>query len=313
MSDITPITQNANGIIPIPNYHLPVVLGATTIDRGLMNVRPSYMDKVEIIKMDSSANSLHAPVSTPTTGVGDYSITNRLITTGNIMYFRMFNPLRDFQNEYEWQYSTGRQVDARLAAVTQTAIDELASNDIADGLENLIWNGDTTSGNAWLSRFDGLIKLLDADSDTNLNNVTFGAALTAANIIEKLEAMIAACPSAVLENLSIKFVVSHKDKQKLFEAYRDATITKGINIMDGGVPQIAGIPVVSCGIPENKVVLGVFNNGRDSQFQSATWMDQDRGVVVDRIAANSEDFFIKALIKFGVNYVRGEQIVYGVQ
>jgi len=311
MSDITPVTQNANGIIPIPNYHLPVVLGATTIDRGLMNVRPSYMDKVELLRMDSSANSLHAPVSSPTTGVGDYSITNRLITTGDIMYFRTFNPLRDFENEYEWQYSTGRQVDARLAAVTQTAIDELASGDIADGLEQLIWNGDTTSGSAWLSRFDGLIKLLDADSDSNLNNITFGGVLTAANIIDKLELMIASCPSAVLENLSIKFVVSHKDKQKLFEAYRNATITKGINIMDSGVPQIAGIPVVSCGIPENKVVLGVFNNGRDGQFQSATWMDQDRGIVVDRVSASSEDFFIKALIKFGVNYVRGEQITYG--
>lgn len=313
MSDITPITQAANGIIPVPNYHLPEVLGATTIDRGLINVRTSYMDKVELLKMDSSANSLHAPVSTPTTGVGDYSITNRQIVLGNIMYYRTFSPIRDFEQQYEWQYSTGSLLDARLAAVTQTAINELAAGDIGDGLENLIWNGDTTSGNAWLSRFDGLIKLLDADSDTDLNNVTFGAALTAANIIDKLEAMIASCPSAVLENLNIKFVVSHKDKQKLFEAYRDATITKGINIMDAGVPTLAGIPVVSCGMPENKALLGVFNNGRDGSLQAATWMDQDRGIVVNRIAANSEDFFIKALMKFGVQYVRGSQIVYGKQ
>ena len=313
MSDITPITQNANGIIPVPNYHLPEVLGATTIDRGLINVRTSYMDKVELIKMDSSANSLHAPVSTPTTGVGDYSITNRQIVLGNIMYYRTFSPIRDFEDQYEWQYSTGRLLDARLAAVTQTAINELAAGDIGDGLENLIWNGDTTSGNAWLSRFDGLIKLLDADSDSDINSVSFGAALTASNIIDKLEAMINACPSAVLENLNIKFVVSHKDKQKLFEAYRDATITKGINIMDAGVPTLAGIPVVSCGIPENKALLGVFNNGRDSSLQAATWMDQDRGIVVDRIAANSEDFFIKALMKFGCQYVRGSQIVYGKQ
>lgn len=313
MSDITPITQAANGIIPVPNYHLPEVLGATTIDRGLINVRTSYMDKVELLKMDSSANSLHAPVSTPTTGVGDYSITNRQIVLGNIMYYRTFSPIRDFEQQYEWQYSTGSLLDARLAVVTQTAINELAAGDIGDGLENLIWNGDTTSGNAWLSRFDGLIKLLDADSDTDLNNVTFGAALTAANIIDKLEAMISSCPSAVLENLNIKFVVSHKDKQKLFEAYRDATITKGINIMDAGVPTLAGIPVVSCGMPENKALLGVFNNGRDGSLQAATWMDQDRGIVVNRIAANSEDFFIKALMKFGVQYVRGSQIVYGKQ
>jgi len=313
MSDITPISQAANGVIPVPSYHLPEVLGATTINRGLINVRTSYMDKIELLKMDSSANSLHAPVSTPTTGVGDYSITNRQIVLGNIMYYRTFSPIRDFEQEYEWQYSTGSLLDARLAAVTQTAINELAAGDIGDGLENLIWNGDTTSGNAWLSRFDGLIKLLDADSDTDLNNVTFGAALTAANIIDKLEAMISSCPSAVLENLNIKFVVSHKDKQKLFESYRDATITKGINIMDAGVPTLAGIPVVSCGIPENKALLGVFNNGRDGSLQAGTWMDQDRGIVVNRIAANSEDFFIKALMKFGVQYVRGSQIVYGKQ
>tara|TARA_R100001480_G_scaffold22916_4_gene33169 strand:- start:4132 stop:4947 length:816 start_codon:yes stop_codon:yes gene_type:complete len=271
------------------------------------------MDKVELLKMNSSANSLHAPVSTPTTGVGDYSITNRQIVLGNIMYYREFNPLRDFENEYEWQYSTGSQLDARLAAVTQTALNELAAGDINDGLENLIWNGDTTSGSAHLSRFDGLIKLLDADSDSDLNNVTFGAALTAANIIDKLEAMIAACPSAVLENLKIKFVVSHADKYKLFDAYRDATITKGINLMESGVPRFAGIEVVSCGIPENKALLGVFDSSQNGSLQAGTWMDQDRGVVVNRIAANSEDFFIKSLMKFGVNYVKGSELVYGKQ
>jgi hypothetical protein len=311
MSDITPITLNANGIVPIPSFHLPVVLGATTIDRGLVNVRPTYQDKVELIKMDSSVNSLHAPVLTPTTGVGDYAITNRLITTGQLMYYREFSPIRDFENSYEFLYSTGRLTEAQLAPITRTAIDELAAGDIADGLENLIWNGDTASGSAWLSRFDGLVKLLNADSDGDLNNVTFAGALTASNILTEMEAMVNGCPSAVLENLSIKFVVSHKDKYKIFEAYRDATITKGINLMDAGVPTFAGIPIVSCGIPENKMLLGVFNNGKDGQLQAGTWMDSDRGITVDRLQNNSELFFIKALMKFGINYVRGSEIVYG--
>jgi len=68
---------------------------------------------------------------------------------------------------------------------------------------------------------------------------------------------------------------------------------------------------VSCGIPENKMLLGVFNNGKDGQLQAATWMDQDRGIVVDRLQANSELFFIKALMKFGINYTRGSEIVFG--
>ena len=312
MSDITPITLNANGIIPIPNYHLKAVLGATTIDRGLVNVRPKYQDKVEIIRMSSSANSLHAPVVTPTTGVGDFSIDNRLITLGDAMYYREFSPIRDFEHEYQWQYNRGKLTDAQLASITETAVKELATSDIADGVENLIWNGDTASANAWLNRTDGLIKLLDADSDTDINNVTFGAVLTATNILDKFQDMIDACPAAVLEQLNIRFVVSYADLQKYYAAIRDSVITKGINIMDPGVARFAGIPIVSCGIPENKVVLGVFDGGQDGQLQAATWMNEDRsGLLVDRLQANSELFFIKALFKWGINYRLGAEIVYG--
>ena len=312
MSSITPITLNANGIIPIPNYHLKAVLGATTIDRGLVNVRPKYQDKVEIIRMSSSANSLHAPVVTPTAGVGQFQITNRLITLGDAMYYREFSPIRDFENEYQWQYNRGKLTDAQLASITETAVKELATSDLAAGVETLIWNGNTASADPWLNRTDGLIKLLDADSDTDINNVTFGAALSATNILDKFQDMIDACPAAVLEQLNIRFVVSYADLQKYYSAIRDSVITKGINIMDPGVARFAGIPIVSCGIPENKVVLGVFDGGQDGQLQAATWMNEDRsGLLVDRLQANSEMFFIKALFKWGINYRLGAEIVYG--
>ena len=312
MSSITPITLNANGIIPIPNYHLKAVLGATTIDRGLVNVRPKYQDKVEIIRMSSSANSLHAPVVTPTAGVGQFQITNRLITLGDAMYYREFSPIRDFENEYQWQYNRGKLNEAQLASITETAVKELATSDLADGVENLIWNGNTASADPYLNRADGLIKLLDADSDTDLNNVTFGAVLTATNILDKFQDMIDACPAAVLEQLNIRFVVSYADLQKYYAAIRDSVITKGINIMDPGVARFAGIPIVSCGIPENKVVLGVFDGGQDGQLQAATWMNEDRsGLLVERLQNNSELFFIKALFKWGINYRLGAEIVYG--
>ena len=312
MSSITPITLNANGIIPIPNYHLKAVLGATTIDRGLVNVRPKYQDKVEIIRMSSSANSLHAPVVTPTAGVGQFEITNRLITLGDAMYYREFSPIRDFENEYQWQYNRGKLTEAQLASITETAVKELATSDLADGVENLIWNGNTASASPFLNRTDGLIKLLDADSDADINNVAFGAALTATNILDKFQDMIDACPAAVLEQLNIRFVVSYADLQKYYAAIRDSVITKGINIMDPGVARFAGIPIVSCGIPENKVVLGVFDGGQDGQLQAATWMNEDRsGLLVERLQNNCELFFIKALFKWGINYRLGAEIVYG--
>jgi len=262
--------------------------------------------------MSSSTNSLHAPVVTPTAGVGQFQITNRLITLGDAMYYREFSPIRDFENEYQWQYNRGKLTDAQLASITETAVKELATSDLADGVENLIWNGNTASASPFLNRTDGLIKLLDADSDGDINNVAFGAALTATNILDKFQDMIDACPAAVLEQLNIRFVVSYADLQKYYAAIRDSVITKGINIMDPGVARFAGIPIVSCGIPENKVVLGVFDGGQDGQLQAATWMNEDRsGLLVDRLQANSEMFFIKALFKWGINYRLGSEIVYG--
>ena len=241
-----------------------------------------------------------------------FQITNRLITLGDSMYYREFSPIRDFEHEYQWQYNRGKLTEAQLASITETAVKELATSDLAAGVETLIWNGNTASTDPYLNRADGLIKLLDADSDSDINNVSFGAALSATNILDKFQDMIDACPAAVLEQLNIRFVVSYSDLQKYYAAIRDSVITKGINIMDPGVARFAGIPIVSCGIPENKVVLGVFDGGQDGQLQAATWMNEDRsGLLVERLQNNSELFFIKALFKWGINYRLGAEIVYG--
>ena len=82
--------------------------------------------------------------------------------------------------------------------------------------------------------------------------------------------------------------------------------------MDPGVARFAGIPIVSCGMPDSKMLLGRFDGGQDGQLQAATWMNEDRsGLLVDRLQANSELFFIKALFKWGINYRLGAEIVYG--
>lgn len=311
MSDITPITTGATGIKPVPSFYLPVVLGAETIKRGLLNVRPRYMDKVELLKFKSSQDSFMAPVSTPTVTSGDYSITNRQIVLGDMQFYRTYNPLRDFEGQYDFLWAQGQLTSSTLSPLVKKAVLDTSSTAIGANIEKLIWEGDTASGTASLNRMDGFLKLFGADSDGDLNTVAFGGALTAANIITKMEAMLAAMPSAVLETQNIKFVVSYKDSFKYYEALRDATITKGINIPDSGIPRFAGINIVSCGIPENKMILGVCDNSNDSNLQAATWMDQDRGVLIDRLQANSEDFFIKATIKFGVQYVNGSELVFG--
>jgi hypothetical protein len=114
-----------------------------------------------------------------------------------------------------------------------------------------------------------------------------------------------------LEMQSPTFVMSHRDKQIYFAALRDTGISKGVNVTEAGVPTYGGIPIVSCGIPKDHLVLTNTGTGSDSNLAGATWMDADyRGVKIDRLQANSELWFAKVLFKFGVNIMFGSQLTY---
>jgi len=303
-------TVTASGIALSDIAYL-MILGATTIERGLMRVIPSVMDKVHIPRFTAEKDKLVAPVDIPVVLADALFKTDITVTVGDMMFYDRFNPLRDFQEDWSQFYATGRLTDAQAAPKIRQAIEKTVIESVRNNLENLIWNGDKSSGSAFLSRFDGLIKIITADG--KVNKVTPGAVITKANVIDLLEGMITATPDAVLEMSSPKIIMSHRDKYIYHEALRDATITKGINIQDGGVDRFAGIPIVSTGIPKNHLLLGNFSSGADSNLVGATWMEADsKGLKIDRLQSDSELWFAKALIKFGVNIVYGEQLTYYV-
>jgi hypothetical protein len=73
---------------------------------------------------------------------------------------------------------------------------------IASQLETAIWQGDTTSGDPQLARFDGLMKLIDAGSpvDGNVNAFTGAgviATISGTNVISVVKAVKNAIPTAL--------------------------------------------------------------------------------------------------------------------
>ena len=65
--------------------------------------------------------------------------------------------------------------------------------------EVAIWQGDTASGNANLNRFDGLIKIIDAEATVVTGNTSAATAITSVNIIGLVNDMYAAIPSDLIE------------------------------------------------------------------------------------------------------------------
>lgn len=97
---------------------------------------------------------------------------------------------------------------------------------IAAQLETALWQGDKTSGNGNLNKFDGLIKLITDGSAINANVSGFtGIAaitggITASNVIAATEGIFKAIPVEVLNKGDVKIFVGYDWYRTLIMAYR---------------------------------------------------------------------------------------------
>jgi hypothetical protein len=231
----------------------------------------------------------------------------RAITPGKAMFYTEFDPLDFGSQDWQFLWSQGSTVRARAAAELERAIMSTVSKSVANSVDKLAWQGDILSGDAWLSIADGYIKTIAADAGTIK---TTPAAITAANVISVLEAVVAACPAPVQELSSPTIICDHQTKYFYREAAR-ALDTKGSNI-DGRIPDMfGGFPLVSVGgMPASTIVM-TNTGGTESNLKASTWFLSDyQNVLIERLQANSDLFFVKISFDMGFNYVNSEEIVY---
>lgn len=128
---------------------------------------------------------------------GETSLSQREITVGNIKINMSFCT-RELLSKW-----AGYQV--RVAAGEETmpfeeSFFESISAAIAAAVEKAIWQGDTTSEDENLNKFDGLIKILSAEAETIDVNVAAGASAR-----EAVGQVIAAIPAAAIKDDTVVF------------------------------------------------------------------------------------------------------------
>jgi hypothetical protein len=292
---------------PVPELITDLVLGAETIDKGVIHAFSDKRDQVYLNRFYTANEQLGPRVATPITPADAMTKDERIITPGDLMFYDEFDP-RDFEGDWEFLWSQGPSVSAEAAQALWNAIKETVASSVNNDLDNAIWQGDITSLSPWLAQFDGYLKTLDADG--TVNAVTPAGVITAANVISVLESVINASPAAVREQTSPAIVMSHTDKYLYQEAAR-ALDFKGTNIDERIRDNYGGFPIVSVhGMPKDRIVMGNIGSGNPSNFKASHWMDSDRNnVKIERLQANSDLFFVKVALDFGVNYVYGKEIV----
>ena len=97
---------------------------------------------------------------------------------------------------------------------------------IADMLESIVWKGDTAgAGNIALA--DGLLKVIDAEGsvvDGNSGAVTVATGITAANIVDIVDGMVAAVPADIIDAEDIVLFMGYDNYRTYAKALRDANL-----------------------------------------------------------------------------------------
>lgn len=178
------------------------VLGAKTaaLIKSAGNVMVGVKSAETINIMDTDA-IFQAGGSCGFTASGSTTFTQRTVTVGKIKVNESLCP-KDLEAKYlQKALPTGSMYDS--IPFEQEFADKKAKT-IASQLEVSLWQGDTTSGNVNLNKFDGLVKLIGAASGVvaaNASTYISGAPLssiTAANVISIFDGVYQAIPAQVV-------------------------------------------------------------------------------------------------------------------
>jgi len=178
------------------------VLGAKTANliKSAGNVMVGVKSAETINIMDTDA-IFQAGGSCGFTASGSTTFTQRTVTVGKIKVNEALCP-KDLEAKYlQKALPTGSMYDS--VPFEQEFADKKAKT-IAAQLETAIWQGDTSSVNVNLNKFDGLVKLVGAASGVvaaNASTFISGAPLssiTADNVISIFDGVYAAIPAKVV-------------------------------------------------------------------------------------------------------------------
>jgi len=110
------------------------------------------------------------------TASGDVAFTNRDITVGQITYFSGFC-MKDLIPKYTQILLRAGNAETEDMAFEAEVADSIIKT-IMEHNETADWQGDTASGNVYINRYDGLIKIIDAATTAVDGNTSAATSIT---------------------------------------------------------------------------------------------------------------------------------------
>tara|TARA_B100000902_G_scaffold51271_2_gene58002 strand:+ start:827 stop:1762 length:936 start_codon:yes stop_codon:yes gene_type:complete len=198
MATTTSITSTYAGEFA-GKYIAAALLSGSTIENGGIEVKPNVKYKSVIKKVATDANVIK-DASCDFTATGAVTLTERILQPEEFQVNLQFCK-SDFQSDWEAAQMGYSAFDKMPPKFSDFIIGHVAGL-VAEKTEQNIWEG----VNATAGEHDGLVTLALADAD--VIDVASHAAVTAANVIDKLGSIVDVIPSAIYGKEDLYLYVS---------------------------------------------------------------------------------------------------------
>ncbi len=241
-------------------YVSAALLSGNTIANNLIEVKPNVKFKEVLKRVDLSGAIANA--SCDFTDAGTVTLTEKIIEPKELQV-NLELCKTPFQSDWE-ALSMGYSAHDNLPATFSDYFIGLMSESIAEQTEKDIWAGVAGAGT-----FDGFKTLLNADAGHTGSKKIAGAAVTSANVVEKLGDIVDAIPSEVYGKEDLYIYVA----QNIFRAYKralggfqsggqGAAGVNGLgNNQDIDIQYFDGVKIVACnGLSDNNAIAAQKSN-----------------------------------------------------
>lgn len=255
-------------------------LGAETAEKGGFHLIPDVAYKEELDRLETTENPFTDYTDdTPSTGATATTLKKRELSPSKFTVWGQITPSAWLPI---WRKYRAQGTLTELNANPQFLADvfALVRNAATRQLDLLFWQGDTTAGAASPLRFfDGIEKLIDADSDSDVNVVGNLGIISTANIYDVLAACHAKIPNVLRNDPDFKFKVNYNTWDIIQTAELDVKKTT-VGILDNGDRmRYRGIEIQPfSSMSDNRIIGAKTSSAENSNFVMGMLAALDREI-----------------------------------
>lgn len=305
ISDTTYAGEAASAFI------VKAITGNETIQGGHVYVKDGIKKQFTIPRWDADYEDFVQDRAATPVSKGTMNVTGQALNPADYMIYTEFNP-RDYEAHWFATQLNPTLIDRALPVSVESVVVQEVLKRHDRYLNKALWNSDITLASTSIYKYyNGFIKKSSAaTTGTDATNIVGSpTTLTASNIAGEFLRGWALIPAPLKYDKNMKFFCSYATYD-LYMQYQIAQTYKGNDITMDGVPRFKGREVVKINdLPDNFFLIAKGLATPESNMWVGMNSVDDAKLELRQLQANSENWFIKMLMKVDVQFGWNSEVV----